>query len=64
MASAEKRAQVMRRTAGMTAPSGTSTANRNSNPTVANGAMMTNSGSVHGFIIASGRYSGSSTVPY
>ena len=36
----------------------------NSNAIGANAATTTNKGTVHGFISASGRYSGSSTVPY
>ena len=64
IASALARCQVRRRIGGMIAPSGTSTAKRNSNATGARIAIMTNSGRLHGFIRASGRYSGSSTVPY
>ena len=62
--SAENRCQVSWRIGGMTAPSGTSTAKRNSSATGASSAISTNSGKLHGFISASGKYSGSSTVPY
>ena len=60
----ENRSHVSVRTAGISAPSGTSTAARTISATGARIATITNSGRLHGFISASGRYSGSSTVPY
>ena len=61
--SAEYRATTAARSLGDSADTGASTPKRISSPTGASAETRMNTGSVHGFISASGRYSGSSDVP-